>query len=169
MLTAERLREVAEYDPDTGLFRWTKPRKKITVGSIAGTLSKRGYIDICIDVRVYKAHRLAWLYTYGEWPAALIDHINGDKTDNRLANLRPATKSENGANRTKHESRNTSGYRGVHWDKRSQRWVACIKQNGVGIHIGSFRTPAEASAAHDLRASKVFGEFYQPIQSAPAV
>jgi hypothetical protein len=169
MLTAERLREVAVYDHETGVFSWKIPRRRVRVGAAAGTVSKRGYIDICVDCQVYKAHRLAWLYTYGEWPVALIDHINGDKTDNRLANLRPATKAENGANRTKHESRNTSGYRGVHWDKRGQRWVAHIKQNGVGIHIGSFRTPAEASAAHDLRARKVFGEFYQPIQSAPAL
>ena len=167
MLTAERLREVASYDPETGEFRWILPRKKVTVGAVAGTLSKRGYIDICSDVRVYKAHRLAWLYVHGAWPEALIDHINGDKADNRLANLRPATKSENGAHRTRMEPRNTSGHRNVRWLPRMKKWEVRFKHMGRPLHGGYFAELPAALTARDALASKVFGQFYQPIQ-APA-
>lgn len=165
MLTAERLREVAIYEHDTGLFRWTTPRRRVKVGSVAGTLSKRGYIDICIDVQVYKAHRLAWLYTYGEWPKALIDHVNGDKADNRLANLRPATKSQNGAHRTRMEPRNTSGHRNVRWLPRMRKWEVRFKHMGQPIMGGYYAELSEALIARDSLAARTFGEFYQPIQT----
>ena len=97
-LTAERLREVLAYDPDTGVFTWkarTSPFSRVNVGDVAGNLRRDGYIEICVDGRKHQSHRLAWLYVYGEWPADQIDHINGIRTDNRIANLREANNAEN--------------------------------------------------------------------------
>lgn len=99
ILTAERLRELLTYDPETGEFRWRYTRGCRARGQIAGTVTCLGYLTIAIDGRKYKAHRLAWLHVHGEWPYPEIDHINRIKLDNRLVNLRRATRAENNANR----------------------------------------------------------------------
>jgi hypothetical protein len=102
MLTAERLRELLDYDPETGRFIWRKDHptaKHIKAGSVAGTKNGRGYWVIGVAGAKYVAHRLAWLYVTGEWPAHLVDHENGDRLDNRFANLREATDSQNNFNR----------------------------------------------------------------------
>lgn len=87
MLTVERLRELLDYDPETGVFRWKEPRRKCRVGEVAGSLRKDGYVKIQVDGRFYQAHRLAWLCVYGVWPSA-IDHIDGNRANNAIANLR---------------------------------------------------------------------------------
>lgn len=93
MLTAERLREVLEYDPAIGVFRWLiKPCGQISIGDIAGCRHGEGYVQIRVIGRIYLAHRLAWLYMTGEWPISLIDHRNLDRSDNRWSNLREAKK-----------------------------------------------------------------------------
>jgi hypothetical protein len=98
-LTADRLRELVHYDPTTGLFTWTKNRAyKALGGTPAGYLNTNGYARITIDGISHAAHRLAWLYVHGRWPEATIDHINRIPHDNRLANLREASQSENNAN-----------------------------------------------------------------------
>jgi HNH endonuclease len=98
-LTAERLREILDYHPESGIFYWRIARRNGTrAGNIAGAKKAGDYIRISIDGRQHLAHRLAWLYVHGRWPAALIDHINGNPADNRIANLREASRSQNQAN-----------------------------------------------------------------------
>src|SRR5262245_57095359 len=102
MVTRERLLELLEYDPETALLTWKQDRGgKAKTGIVAGRLAANGYIDITIDSRRYKAHRLAWLYVHGEWPPEEIDHRDLDKANNRLANLRPASHQQNLYNRPK--------------------------------------------------------------------
>src|SRR4029450_2313606 len=112
-LTAERLRELLDYDPETGDFTWKVNRRCVRSGSVAGNVNcVDGYCYIGVDARRYHAHRLAWLYIKGAWPNDQIDHINGNKADNRFANLRQATHSQNQANGGRY-SNNASGYNGV--------------------------------------------------------
>jgi hypothetical protein len=148
-LTAERLREVLSYDPDTGVFtRKVRTAQSVRVGDVAGTRHICGYWQINVFGALYLAHRLAWLYTNGEWPAAEIDHINGNRLDNRICNLRAATRHENGSNLRKPKSTNTSGYLGVTWSKQRRKWAAQITVNRKGRVIGFFEDPAEAGAAY---------------------
>jgi hypothetical protein len=156
-LTQARLREVLDYDPETGIFRWRiQTSNRGRVGHIAGRISDQDYWLIGIDGALYRAHRLAWLYITGEWPRE-VDHINGSRDDNRWCNLREATRSENNAN-SRRGRNNTSGYKGV-WRAASGRWTACITVNYRQIHLGRFDAPEEAHAAYCAAADKHFGEF----------
>jgi len=121
-LTAERLREVLRYEPETGVFVWrVRAARRIHVGAVAGNISpSSGYRFIGVDCRLYGAHRLAWLYMTGEWPKHQVDHVNMDCADNRWANLRDATCSQNTANSCVRIN-NKSGFKGVSWDKRRRR------------------------------------------------
>lgn len=126
MLNQERLKKVLFYDPVTGHFTFSIRRgTKRKVGEISGYVNPLGYRVIRIDNENHHAHRLVWLYQYGNFPIELIDHINGDRDDNRLVNLRPATYKQNGENQKLHTA-NTSGYRGVSWDNHNRQWVACV-------------------------------------------
>jgi len=133
-----RLKELYSYDKDSGVFT-----RNITVhynakaGDIAGTKTKAGYLLISVDGKQYLAHRLAWLYEYGEFPDDSIDHINHDKADNRIENLREADKTENARN-VLLTSANTSGCTGVCWLKDRCRWFAQIKIDGKNKFLGSF-------------------------------
>ena len=153
----ERIREVLRYCPLTGNFYHAVPRRRITVGSIAGTLCKGGYIVISIDgVREY-AHRLAWFVTYGEWPH-IIDHINGDRADNRIANLRNGKQWQNMGN-SQIRRDNTSGYKGVSYFKRDGTWMAQIRCQGRYKFLGYYSTPEEAHEAYCRAAESLFGDF----------
>lgn len=148
MLTQERLKELLEYDPETGVFVWKITRRgKAKAGARAGAINNNGYEHIWIDQIAYKSHRLAWLYVNGSWPARAIDHINRIKSDNRITNLREATKAQNGWNRGKN-SNNTSGYPGVSWHKTVGKWSARIRIDSARKHLGYFDTPEEANAAY---------------------
>lgn len=163
-LTQKELKKFLSYDPETGDFRWKVMRtRRWKVGMIAGTVcKKRGYRRIGLKptgatrVIIVRAHRIAWLYVYGEWPFSDIDHINRNGCDNRIANLRLATKTQNMGNR-KRNANNSSGYKGVY--KHRNKWAACIRQNGKTISLGTFNTPQEAHAAYVAAAKKIFGEF----------
>ena len=146
-LTAERLREVLSYDPATGEFVWTERAYHAVVAEKAGGRNRKGYIQICIDLRRYYAHRLAWLYVHGRWPAEQIDHINGVKDDNRIANLREATNAENQQNR-RITRKNTSDHVGVSWHKKTQQWRAQISVNGRPKHLGCFDDIDDADKAY---------------------
>ncbi len=147
MLTQARLKERLTYDPLTGIFRTRERVKQVPAGEIAGCYSSKGYRRIKIDDREYPAHRLAWLYVHGEFPPGDIDHINRVRDDNRIANLRPATRQENGQNR-KCSANNTSGYLGVTWNRACSKWQASIRHAGKAIYLGLHPTPEQAAAAY---------------------
>ena len=154
----ERVNELLAYEPETGVFRWKVARligkgmQKLPPGSVAGTMRK-GYVLIGIDGVQYSAHRLAWLVSCGEWPSEDIDHINRQPNDNRIANLRKASRTLNLLNTTK-RSDNTNGTRGVwYWAKR-KKWKAYI----CGKTIGYFDTQEDAAAAYD-EARKVWMQY----------
>ena len=148
-LTQERLKELLHYDHDTGIFTNLKSRgKRIKIGSVAGTKNSNGYVHIQIDYKKYQAHRLIWLYVYGEFPEKSLDHINEVKDDNRLVNLRLATHQENHQNQSSPQTNNTSGYLGVYWHKGAKKWRAQIQVNGKKKYLGYFDTAEEASKAY---------------------
>jgi len=140
-LTQEYLRSILKYDLLTGNFTWivnrnSKARKNTIAGFINNNKGKK-YRHIMINYKMYKAHRLAFLYVLSEFPSYQVDHINGDGTDNRWINLRPVTSKENRRNQKLH-STNTSGYVGVTWNKHKGKWQAGIGINNKLIYLGSF-------------------------------
>lgn len=158
-LTHARLTQLFHYDPDTGLFSWKiSTAICVKVGGIAGSETERGYVRIMIGNKHYKAHRLAWFYVTGEWPSDQIDHINGNRSDNRFANLREASHAENVRNRGL-QVNNTSGFKGVHFLKCTGRWRSYITVNSKKKHLGYFDTAEEAHAAYCKAAEKYHGEF----------
>jgi HNH endonuclease/AP2 domain len=146
------------YDPDTGIFSWRENGLGRRKGRRAGTNSL-GYVIICFNQRLYQAHRLAWFYVYGAWPPADIDHVNGDRADNRIANLRLATRSQNHMNRMM--CRNKIGLKGVSLHKKTGLWRARIFVGGHEISLGYWETPEQAKAAYDEAAQKYFGHFWR--------
>lgn len=157
-----RIRELLDYDPLTGIFRWkSKPdghRAKYVAGEIAGSIDKDGYRVICIDYAVYRAHRLAWAMFHDEEPPDYPDHRNLNCDDNRIENLREATNQGNMANGRRRKN-NSSGFKGVYWNKKLSKWNACIRVNGTTKWLGSFTTVELAAAAYAGAASQNFGEF----------
>ena len=146
-LTAEQLRSILNYEPATGIFtRKIGSANQVKAGDIAGCPGGDGYLQIRVQSRKYQAHRLAWLYVYGEWPEGQIDHINRNRSDNRISNLRDVTQKQNLQNAGK-RSNNTSGHSGVRWYKQSSKWVAVITHNYNRIHLGYFNTMEEAISA----------------------
>lgn len=127
-------------------------------GEVAGNVNDHGYIRIGIDGRIYLAHRLAWFYCHGEWPLGGLDHANGMPTDNRIANLRLATHSQNLANS---RARNWAGLKGAYYNPRYKHrmWVSQIKYGGRSHHLGYFETAEAANAAYLAAATKAFGSF----------
>lgn len=158
-LTAERLRTLLHYCPETGAFRWLVSNSaRRPAGSAAGELKPSGYILIGINGWRYRAHRLAWLYVTGEWPQVQIDHRDNDRSNNKWLNLRPADNAQNQAN-AKRPKNNTSGFKGVFWNKQRQKWAAKINPDRRQVHLGFFADPKEAHAAYCRGAEKFFGEF----------
>jgi hypothetical protein len=130
--------------------------QSVQVGDVAGSLNRQGYIRIAIDYKYYLAHRLAWLYVYGEWPSGRLDHRDLDRANNRIANLRPATDMQNCAN-AKRRVDNSTGFKGV--STRQGRYIAQINRDGRRICLGRFDTPEAAHEAYKAAALKHFGEF----------
>jgi hypothetical protein len=137
-LTHDRLLYLVDYNPLTGVFVNKVSRRKSRAGQVAGTSHNGGYRLIKVDRKNYLAHRLAWFYVHGKWPDHQIDHINGDKKDNRIANLRQATCSENMQNIRLAQKRSKSGVRGVSWVASRSRWVAQISVGGKQKNLGRF-------------------------------
>ena len=172
MLSADRLSTLATYDQYTGDITWL-PRtpdmflcranertrvcarfNKLWAGKVAGHKNSMGYIVLNINQKTIQAHRAAWALHCGSWPFGQIDHENGNRSDNRIENLRDVTSGENAKNRCIH-SNNTSGYMGVHFHKRSGKWHARIMESRVRSHLGSFDTEEDAAAAYVECAKKM--------------
>jgi len=157
-ITHARLIEMLDYDSETGEFRWReRVSRSVKAGEVAGLINGDGYRLIAIKGREYRAHQLAWFYMTGRWCSTIIDHRDGNPSNNRWDNLRRATVSQNNANRPMHRN-NKCGYKGV-TQTPSGRWRANINKNRQRHHLGIFATPEEAHAAYAEAAGKLFGEF----------
>ena len=149
MINADKVRELLDYSESTGEFRWRKRVSRTAKGTVAGKLKPNGYVSIGISKRNYLAHRLAWLYVHGEMPSGQIDHINGVRNDNRIANLRDVTRSENCQNiRAARKDNKSCGLLGATWCKRDRRWVAGITVNGKRKSLGCHDTAEQAHQAY---------------------
>lgn len=158
-MTQQRLRELVRYDPDTGvLYREKVTGGKVKVGDVVGSSHSEGYIECCIGTVKDYAHRFIWLYVYGHWPRGTIDHINRNRSDNRLCNLREATYTENNHNKSISKN-NTSGCPGVYWSERDGKHRVQITIQRKNIYIGSFKCKEEAIAARKAAESKYYSTF----------
>lgn len=155
-LTPDRLRDLLDYFPETGLFVWRVARSHVAKGDIAGHLDRDGYVTIRVDGVTHEASRLAWLYVYNEWPLPSVDHINRQKADNRIVNLRIATKQQNGVNRGAQKN-SISGIKGV--TPHGSGWRAKITVNDKPYSLGTYRTKNEAHVAYTIAEKRFFGEF----------
>jgi hypothetical protein len=144
MLIQDRLRHLLSYNPVTGEFHWVSKRRKILPGAKAGTVGNHGAVVIRVDDKLYLAHRLAWLYTYGTWPSMSVTHVNGDKTDNAIHNLREISIIEKANSTHKHKSGKLTG---VSYNKRARKWVAYTRIGTSRHHIGCYNSELDAHAA----------------------
>lgn len=151
------LRANVLYDPDTGIFVRTSPAGPSPAGAILGGKNSDGYIQFTIRGYFFYAHRAAWLLTRGYWPK-YVDHVNSDRSDNRLGNLREASQSQNSGN-ARRSKQNKTGRKGVYRHSTSGAFVAQIVVNRRAIYLGSFKNKDEAHAAYVDAANRLFGEF----------
>lgn len=158
-LTLERLREVIVYDPETGNMIWrVDTGKKRLIGRKVGSVDGHGYRGTMIDHHKFRVHRLAWFYVYGEWPTTDIDHINGDRDDNRIANLRLATRSQNNINRDRN---NGYGRIGVSQYGKHGKWRVCITVGYQQISRGCYEKFEDAVKAREAAEQEFYPEHFQ--------
>lgn len=149
-LTQDIVRSLLLYDPSSGIFTWLSPHKN--AGKVAGSMGRR-YLQINIESKSFYAHRLAWFYYHGQWPAHGLDHINGDRTDNRIQNLRDVPHRTNAENRLVAPKHSVTGLLGAY--KRGKRFRGLIVVNGRSVHLGTFDTADLAHAAY-IQAKRAF-------------
>lgn len=154
MITASEFSRIARYEPETGDFVWLESLTRRKAGTKA---ARRPYVQLSIGGKLYYAHRLAWLVVYGEFPKGQLDHINGDPSDNRIANLREATPRQNSANTRAHRD-NKSGYKGI-FKLKSGKYMAAIKEDGRLNYLGVFDDPVVAYQRYSAEAIRIHGEF----------
>lgn len=152
MAIEQELMRVLRYEPDTGLLYWTDLAHKSVKGRKAGTPHTTGYIVVMYHGQFFKAHRIAWLLTHGEWPKQSIDHIDGDKTNNRISNLRDVDGTTNEQNKEKARIDSQSGLIGA--SPYRKRWKAQIRVNGEVKYLGVFDTAETAHQAY-IEAKKI--------------
>ena len=170
-LTFEFVNQCLNYCPESGSLTWKdRPREHFKTkrgwsvfksqfkGNDAGTVNKQGYLQVCISHKLYRSHRIGWLLSTGKWPIHQIDHINNNRVDNRLCNLREATNTENSMN-SGLRADNSSGIKGVSWNKRIQKWHARIYANKKFNHLGYFETTDEAKTTIQSHRKLHHGEF----------
>ena len=163
----DELNDLLDYNPETGLFTWKKSRRgpRASTSSIAGCLHSTGYVYIAIKSKIYLAHRLAYKMYHGSDPVDMIDHIDMDRANNCIANLRDATYTQNGIN-SKSKKNSFSGVKGVQPNRYSaiststaSPWKAQIRVNKKSIHLGCYKTKEEAALAYEKAAKEYFGDF----------
>lgn len=170
-LTADRLRELIDYEPETGVFTWrARPDHRSfssrRAGTECGTICPLGYRRIGVDGRLYPAGRLAWLHVHGKWPNVFIDHKDRQRDHDAIANLRECSPAQNARNSTIPKD-NTSGLKGVRWNVMARKWTAQISHGGKLRALGTFVTKEEGHAAYLAAAKAAFGEFATDGTPAP--
>lgn len=148
-----------DYEPESGFFFWKKKGKgKAVLGGIAGHVGPDGYRQIGLDRVTYPAHSLAWLFINRRVPALglVVDHINGNRDDNRIDNLREVTYAQNNTNKL---AWGNSGIKGVSWHKKTQRWRATIGFEGKQLYLGLFDHAIDAAAAYNTKATLLYGDY----------
>lgn len=162
MISLDRLRELFTYDPDTGvLTRRITRAANAKAGDVVGSVDGKGYLHVNIDDKFIRVHRICFFMHYG-WLPQLLDHVNRDKQDNRIVNLRPATEKQNHGNISMNR-RNKSGFRGVSQNSSSGKWHAQLKINGKQTYLGRFDTPEEAYECYRRAAIAHFGEEFAAV------
>jgi hypothetical protein len=157
-ISFQRLKEVLDYNPETGDFTWKISTGRVSVGTKAGTRKGHGYIQIRIDSVIYLASRLAWFWMTEKWPIDEIDHVNGIRDDNRFANLREANRDQNSRNTTSYGG--ITGVSGVYLEKTTGRYYAQIRVgSGRRICLGTYDTVEQAAAARKIAVEKYHGGF----------
>lgn len=151
------LNELLSYNHITGHIHWKVSVSKNKAGTLAGNLRNDGYIKVQINKKPFKAHRLAWAMYYGEWPDLDIDHIDGNRANNKISNLRLATRNEN--NRNRKAQTGSSKFKGVQWHKAANKWVARAYKDDVRVHLGVFNTEIEAATAYNKAVSEWYKEY----------
>lgn len=162
MLTQSELKKIFHYNHENGLFTRIAKCGKYLPFSKVGSLSSYGYLRICINKKHYMAHRLAWLYVYGEFPSKFIDHIDNVRTNNCIKNLRIASKLQNAQNIKKSHKDNKCGLLGVYLHKKSGLYHSRIMINGKQISLGYFKSAVSANVAY-IKAKKDLHKFYSHI------
>jgi hypothetical protein len=157
-LTKNFLLDVLDYIPETGMLLQKKKRPKVKVGSIAGVVTPQGYRYIQLNGRKYAAHRLIWFIEYGCFPSLFIDHIDGNKLNNHISNLREVTIKQNTENRGAQKN-NKIGIKGVSYNKKLKKYVAQIQHQGINYYLGLHETPEQAKLAYQIKAKELFTHF----------
>lgn len=149
-INAKSVRRMFKYDPETGVLTWAiRVSQAVSQGDTAGHLHASGYRRVGINRRPFLAHRIIWLWMTGHWPSMQIDHINGNKQDNRWSNLRDVPPSTNSQNlRRCNENNRSSRLLGTTFSKKERAWVAQISVHGKRLHLGKFKDPESAHAAY---------------------
>ncbi len=162
LIDVDYLKSVINYDSDTGLLTWAKSYGNAIEGDVAGCLKASGYWIVGLRGEKYLAHRLAWLWVNGAWPVNQIDHINGNKLDNRMENLRDVLPHVNMQNHDHFKRPNKSGITGVYWKESKGGWFAGISVKGTKINRGPYKTKERASEVREMLRRQHHGDAKLP-------
>lgn len=161
MLTHSRLKEILNYNPETGVFTWkVRLAPRGPVGAIAGAYSAagRGRLEIRIGGKLYLGHRLAWFYVYGDMPSGMLDHVDGNPSNNRIDNLRQATIQQNNQNRAKRDGL-TSEWKGVSWSTQYGKWMVQVTKDRKHVHRSVHDDERDAAETYIFASLDHFGEY----------